>query len=153
MVGLLVCWLAGWLAGWFACLLWAARCFFSFGLLALTGRRELPPLKNTLPGDLIQNIGVALAGLLIWWDPTWKIADPICTWIFAIIVMVTTFSSLWGNISVLLEGVPDGHDVDVIKAKLLAVKDPVTGKPLVTDVHDLHVWSMASGGLAAWLAE
>lgn len=27
-------------------------------------------------GDLVQSIGVAVAGLLIWWQPSWKIADP-----------------------------------------------------------------------------
>jgi zinc transporter 2 len=95
-------------------------------------------------GDLIQNIGVAIAGLLIWWNPAWKIADPVCTWLFAVIVMVTTFSNLWSNLSVLLEGVPEGVDVKVIRAQILAVD-------AITDVHDLHVWSVGSQSSAPLL--
>ena len=43
--------------------------------------------------DLIQSVGVALAGALIWWKPEWQILDPICTFIFSILV-------LWYNYSV-----------------------------------------------------
>ena len=37
--------------------------------------------------DLIQSVGVALAGLLIWVFPQWQIIDPICTFIFTLLVM------------------------------------------------------------------
>jgi hypothetical protein len=40
--------------------------------------------------------------LLIWYDPSWKIADPVCTWLFGFIVMFTTIQMLWSNISVSL---------------------------------------------------
>ncbi|CAN0391624.1 unnamed protein product, partial [Ectocarpus sp. 13 AM-2016] len=32
--------------------------------------------------DLVQSVGVLLAGLLIWYDPRWKWADPIATLFF-----------------------------------------------------------------------
>ena len=82
--------------------------------------------------------------LLLRWNPSWKLADPLCTILFGMIVMYTTLQTLWSNISVLLEGVPEGVDLAHLKASFLSLKD-TDGSPLVTDVHDLHVWSMSSG--------
>ena len=42
-------------------------------------------------GDVVQSIGVFLAALLIYFRPDWAIADPICTFVFSIIVLCTTF--------------------------------------------------------------
>lgn len=95
-------------------------------------------------GDLIQSVGVALAGLLIWHDPSWKIADPLCTWLFGLIVMYTTLQMLWSNVTVLLEGVPEGLDVQHIKTAFLGIAND-HGENIVTEVHDLHVWSVTSG--------
>lgn len=41
-------------------------------------------------GDLIQSIGVIIAGLIIWYFPSFKILDPILTFMFSIIVFTTT---------------------------------------------------------------
>jgi len=41
-------------------------------------------------GDLIQSIGVIIAGLIIWWFPDYIILDPIITFGFSIIVFTTT---------------------------------------------------------------
>jgi len=41
-------------------------------------------------GDLIQSIGVIIAGLVIMYFPSFKILDPILTFIFSIIVFTTT---------------------------------------------------------------
>jgi zinc transporter 2 len=111
-----------------------------------------PPARNLnidaaylhVIGDLIQSIGVAIAGILIWYNPTWKIVDPICTIIFGIIVMITTLSMLWSNVTVLLEGVPDELDIDHIEAQFMRIKGK-DGQKWVTDVHDLHIWSMSAG--------
>lgn len=43
-------------------------------------------------GDMVQSIGVFLAALVIYFKPEWAIADPICTFIFSIIVLFTTFA-------------------------------------------------------------
>lgn len=45
-------------------------------------------------GDLLQSIGVFCAALIIYFNPTWKLADPICTFIFSIIVLWTTITIL-----------------------------------------------------------
>lgn len=41
-------------------------------------------------GDLIQSIGVIIAGLIIWFHPSYIILDPILTIMFSVIVFTTT---------------------------------------------------------------
>ena len=55
-------------------------------------------------GDAIQSIGVMIAGIIVWIKPEYKIADPICTFIFSIIVLFTTIGILKDAIKVLMEG-------------------------------------------------
>ncbi|VDP21352.1 unnamed protein product [Onchocerca flexuosa] len=54
-------------------------------------------------GDLLQSIGVLIAALLIFFNESWSIADPICTLIFSIIVLCTTIYIIRDAIFVLLE--------------------------------------------------
>lgn len=56
--------------------------------------------------DLIQSVGVAFAGLVIWYKPEWQIIDPICTFLFSGLVIWSTFSLLGRVVSILFEGVP-----------------------------------------------
>ena len=92
-------------------------------------------------GDLVQSVGVAIAGALIWWkadDSRWAIADPICTFLFAILVMWTTLTVLRDVADVLMERAPRGMEV-------CEVEDTICGLPGVAAVHDLHVWSLTLG--------
>lgn len=43
-------------------------------------------------GDVLQSIGVFCAAIIIYFKPTWQLADPICTFIFSIIVLCTTIT-------------------------------------------------------------
>ncbi|CAN0414293.1 unnamed protein product, partial [Discosporangium mesarthrocarpum] len=36
--------------------------------------------------DLVQSVGILLAGLLIWYNPKWKWADPVVTLMFVVLV-------------------------------------------------------------------
>lgn len=45
-------------------------------------------------GDVLQSIGVFFAAIIIYFRPTWQLADPICTFIFSIIVLWTTITIL-----------------------------------------------------------
>lgn len=38
-------------------------------------------------GDLVQNVGVMLAAVLIWINPNWRFMDPLCTIFFIILVV------------------------------------------------------------------
>jgi len=109
-------------------------------------------------GDLIQAIGVVIAGLLIWLEPFdvgtykcdakpegcsyWSIADPICTMFFAVLVLCTTYNIVWECVDVIMEKVPTNVNCEKLVNELLTLKN-------VVDVHDLHVWTMSKGKNAA----
>lgn len=43
-------------------------------------------------GDFLQSFGVFIASLVIYFVPGWQLADPICTFLFSILVLLTTFT-------------------------------------------------------------
>ena len=55
-------------------------------------------------------------------DPRWFIADPICTFVFAILVLMTTIKILRDISDILMERVPRGHDFDTIATSLRQVR-------------------------------
>ena len=64
-------------------------------------------------GDLIQSIGVCIAGGIIWaypykTHPKVQLCDPIATFIFCIIVLYTTLVVIRSSVGVLMESVPAG---------------------------------------------
>ncbi|XP_063080230.1 proton-coupled zinc antiporter SLC30A2-like [Engraulis encrasicolus] len=86
-------------------------------------------------GDLLQSLGVFLAALIINCWPEYKIADPICTFLFSVFVLATTITILRDIVSILMEGAPKGYDFDSVKDALLTVSS-------VQAVHDLHIWAL-----------
>lgn len=56
-----------------------------------------------LLGDLVQSIGVIIAALIIFFKPEWTLADPICTFLFSILVMLTTVPIFKDCIAILME--------------------------------------------------
>ena len=89
-------------------------------------------------GDALQNVGVIIAGVIIFFYPNLSIADPICTYIFSIIVGFTTIRILKDCISVLMEGSPFDFDINQLESDLKGING-------VVDIHDLHVWSLSLG--------
>ncbi|NXA07086.1 ZNT8 protein, partial [Sapayoa aenigma] len=55
-------------------------------------------------GDLLQSISVLISALIIFFKPEYKIADPICTFVFSIFVLATTIAILRDILIVLMEG-------------------------------------------------
>jgi zinc transporter 2 len=92
-------------------------------------------------GDALQNVGVIIAGAIIYFWPNLSIADPICTFVFSIIVGYTTIRILRDCINVLMEGSPLDFDLEALEQDLNAL-------PGVIEVHDLHVWSLSLGKLS-----
>ncbi|SBT82398.1 cation diffusion facilitator family protein, putative [Plasmodium ovale] len=88
--------------------------------------------------DLLQNIGVMIASLIIWYNPKYSITDPICSIIFCFIVFSTTISVIKEILNVLMEGTP-------VSINLIDIKNDLLKIPGVIDVHDLHVWSLSIG--------
>ena len=88
--------------------------------------------------DLAQSVVVLIAGLIIWKNPTWQLTDPICTLIFSIMVCYSTVGVIRSSLSVLLEEVPPGVDWE-------SMYDAISLVEGVSDVHDLHIWSISHG--------
>ena len=108
-------------------------------------------------GDLLQSIGVLISSVLIkCFGPEFKIADPICTLVFAVIVVVTTFTVLRDTLAILLEGAPPGLKYDVVATDLASIGDVVSThlsslSALIiilfarqVSVHSLHIWSLTA---------
>ena len=88
--------------------------------------------------DLAQSVVVLIAGLLIWKNPTWQLTDPICTLIFSVMVCYSTIGVIRSSLSVLLEEVPPGVDWE-------GMFDAISSVEGVSNVHDLHIWSISHG--------
>jgi zinc transporter 2 len=88
--------------------------------------------------DLAQSVVVLIAGLIIWKKPTWQLTDPICTLIFSIMVCYSTVGVIRSSLSVLLEEVPPGVDWE-------GMYDAISSVEGVSNVHDLHIWSISHG--------
>ncbi|KAM6351029.1 putative proton-coupled zinc antiporter SLC30A4 isoform 2-T2 [Alca torda] len=93
-------------------------------------------------GDLVQSIGVLVAAYIIRFKPEYKIADPICTYVFSILVVLTTVRILCDTGVIILEGVPRHLNVDHIKEDLMKIED-------VYSIEDLNVWSLTAGKTTA----
>lgn len=72
-------------------------------------------------GDFVQSVGVLTAALLIYFRPDWKIADPITTFVFAILVLMTTIPIFITSMRVLLEFAPEDMDTKELYTKLVSV--------------------------------
>ncbi|KAM4865413.1 proton-coupled zinc antiporter SLC30A8 [Thomomys bottae] len=88
-------------------------------------------------GGVVQSISVLLSALLIYFKPDYKIADPICTFMFSIMVVARTIMILKDLCILLMEGVPKGLSYNGMKEILLAVDG-------VVSVHSLHIWSLTT---------
>ncbi len=42
-------------------------------------------------GDMINSVGVIIAAIFVYINPDYVMADPICTYVFSVLVMFTTF--------------------------------------------------------------
>jgi len=98
-------------------------------------------------GDFLQSVGVFTAALVIYFKPTWTIIDPICTFVFGILVLATTFSILKKTIGVLMEATPSGINYEIVKSSFLSVNG-------IKQIHNLRIWGLTTDktALAAHLA-
>ncbi|ASL00179.1 cation transporter [Xanthomonas citri pv. fuscans CFBP 6996] len=86
--------------------------------------------------DMLGSVAVIIGALLIRWTG-WQWIDPVLAVLIGLWVLPRTWVLLREAINVLLEGVPKGID-------LAQVQQALTGHAGVEDVHDLHVWALAS---------
>jgi cation diffusion facilitator family transporter len=90
-------------------------------------------------GDMIMSVGVIIAATLIYFRPSMWYMDPICTYFFSIIVVVTTIPIVKKSMRVLMEGAPGHINVEELRRDIFECN-----KDDIHDVHDLHVWSVGN---------
>ncbi len=88
-------------------------------------------------GDVGASVAVIVAGLIIL-ATGWTIVDPLLSVGIAVLVAVGAWKIMRETIDILLEAAPRNVNVTNLVSDLKAV-------PGVQDVHDLHVWCIASG--------
>jgi cobalt-zinc-cadmium efflux system protein len=88
-------------------------------------------------GDTIGSAAAIVAALVIA-TTGYTRADPITSLLIAALILPRAWSLLRDCVRVLLESAPPGLDVDLVREHL-------AGASGVTDVHDLHAWSITSG--------
>ncbi|KAF7235885.1 Zinc transporter 3 [Varanus komodoensis] len=86
-------------------------------------------------GDLLQSIGVFVAAAVIYFEPRYKIADPVSTYLFSVFVLGSTLTILRDVFRVLMEGSPRGVEFPAVKELLLSIKG-------VKGAHSLHLWAL-----------
>jgi cobalt-zinc-cadmium efflux system protein len=87
-------------------------------------------------GDLLSSVAALIAGAVIY-VTGWLLIDPILSIFIAVLILTTTLKLLRDTLHVLMEGVPRAVDIAEIGGAL-------AGLAGVSEVHDLHVWTIGS---------
>lgn len=91
-------------------------------------------------GDLLGSVAALIAGAVVYFTG-WMPIDPILSLAICALILYSTLKLLREATHVLMEGVPLHLDLAAVGASLARV-------PGVRSVHDLHIWTLASGTLA-----
>jgi cobalt-zinc-cadmium efflux system protein len=86
--------------------------------------------------DLIGTFGVMLAGGLVYVFG-WSQADALVSLLIGALVLYSSWGLVREGVDILMESVPAHIDLEELRHDLLAVRD-------TEEVHDLHVWCLAS---------
>jgi len=124
----------------------------SLGLLVnLLGMYVLMPTRERginlrsafihLLSDSFASFAAVVAGLAIWWQG-WYWFDPLAGIIVGVMIVISSWQLVWEATEILMESTPRHIDLDEVEKALEA-------HPEVKKVHDLHVWTIASGIFAA----
>jgi cobalt-zinc-cadmium efflux system protein len=87
--------------------------------------------------DMLGSIGVLIAAIIIRYTG-WAWIDALVAVGIGLWVLPRTWLLLKESMNILLEGVPDGIDIN-------AVGKAINAMPGVTSLHNLHIWALTSG--------
>jgi len=91
-------------------------------------------------GDALASVGVIAVGvILLFVDWTWL--DPLVGVLIGLLILFSSGRVLKESVHILAEGMPEGMTATVIAENMQKV-------PGVSQVHDLHVWTVAPGYIA-----
>ncbi|NYG59215.1 cobalt-zinc-cadmium efflux system protein [Nocardioides daedukensis] len=102
-----------------------------------TGSLNLKGAANEVFADLLGSVVAVIAGVVIVATGFHR-ADSIASLVIAVMILPRSFILLRDSVRVLLEIAPADLDLAEVREHLAAV-------PGVTDVHDLHAWTITSG--------
>jgi len=91
-------------------------------------------------GDLLGSVGAIAAGVVIL-TTGWTPIDPIVSVVIALLILYSSWNLVREAAEVLLESAPAHVDVDTIITDLMGIEG-------LSDVHDVHVWTLTSGFVA-----
>ncbi|KAJ7759213.1 CDF zinc transporter [Mycena metata] len=99
-----------------------------------------------LLGDAVNNVGVIIAGILIWklHSPSRFYADPAVSLGISLIIFASAIPMTIKAGRILLEAAPVELDLDKVREDLLTLPD-------VVSIHDMHVWILSQSVILASL--
>jgi len=93
-----------------------------------------------LVADAAVSAGVVVSGIIVW-RTGWAWIDPVASLLVSLIILRGTWRLVREAMDLLLDAVPPHIDP-------LGVEQYLCALPHVTDVHDLHIWSMSTTEVA-----
>ncbi|WUR02188.1 zinc transporter [Vairimorpha necatrix] len=95
-------------------------------------------------GDLIQSVGVIIAGIFTYFYPKYVIFDILCTISFSVIVLGSTIFVIRDGFYILAEGAPKDIVVDDIKTDILDIEN-------IYKIIDIYVWAISTNRYATMI--
>lgn len=86
----------------------------------------------------MNSVGVIIASIVIYFFEDATIADPICTYIFSVIVVIQSLPIIKRCLHVLMEGSPNDYNIDKVEKEFKKID-------IIEEVHDIHIWSISNG--------
>lgn len=111
--------------------------------LFASGRKDDLNIRGAylhMAADAAVSAGVVVAGLVIYLTG-WLWLDPLVSLAIAVVIVAGTWGLLRDSVAMSLAAVPAGIDPAEVRAML-------AGRPGVSRVHDLHIWSMSTNEVA-----
>jgi len=87
--------------------------------------------------DTLGSVGAIMAGLIICFTG-WTPIDQIVSFIIGILILIGSWELLTQTTNILLEATPENIDYEEVEKALKNVEH-------IKDIHDLHIWTIASG--------
>lgn len=112
------------------------------GWLLMRGEESLNRSAALLhvAGDALGSVAALVAGLVIMFTG-WTRIDPILSVVISMLILVSTLNLLRQSLHVLMEGVPSHIDLNTVGQRMARLEN-------VVRIHDLHIWTLASGQIA-----
>jgi cobalt-zinc-cadmium efflux system protein len=112
-------------------------------LLFASGRHSDLNIRGAylhMASDALVSAGVVAAGLVIA-ATGWMWLDPLTSLVVSALIVAGTWGLLRDSVAMSLDATPPGIDPDAVRRLL-------ESRPGVTEMHDLHIWSMSTKEIA-----